>query len=130
MRLVRTARRLFMRRPPPGSGSGSGSKNAPHACTTAVIYSPDPGYNGPDRFTFTASDGSADSNTATVSITVASVNDPPVAQNVAAPTDEDTTLTVDTTHGVLANDSHPGNNPLTAILVTGPTHGTVALNGA
>lgn len=33
-------------------------------------YTPSPGYSGPDSFTFTANDGTIDSNTATVSITV------------------------------------------------------------
>ena len=35
-----------------------------------LTYTPDPGYNGPDSFTFMASDGYFDSNEATVSITV------------------------------------------------------------
>ena len=44
-----------------------------------VTYTPAANYNGPDSFTFRASDGSLVSNTATVSITVAPVNDAPVA---------------------------------------------------
>ena len=30
--------------------------------------------------------------------------------------------------GVLANDSDPDNNPLSAVLVSGPSHGTLTLN--
>ena len=41
--------------------------------------SPDADYNGPDSFTYTASDGTATSSIATVSITVNAVNDTPVA---------------------------------------------------
>ena len=41
-------------------------------------YTPAANYNGPDSFTFKANDGTADSNTATVSITVDAVNDVPV----------------------------------------------------
>lgn len=37
-----------------------------------VTYTPDTGYSGPDSFTFKANDGAADSNSATVSITVQS----------------------------------------------------------
>src|SRR5262249_1014873 len=45
-----------------------------------VTYSPNANYNGPDSFTYTVNDDDgATSNVATVSITVVSVNDPPVA---------------------------------------------------
>jgi hypothetical protein len=47
-----------------------------------MVYTPAPNYNGPDSFTFTASDGSLTSNTATVSIIVAPVNDAPVLANI------------------------------------------------
>ncbi|HBB96988.1 MAG TPA: hypothetical protein DC054_16540, partial [Blastocatellia bacterium] len=40
------------------------------SCTATVSYTPGPNYNGPDSFTFRASDGSINSNTSTVSITV------------------------------------------------------------
>ena len=40
-----------------------------------LTYTPDANYNGPDSFTFKANDGTEDSNTATVSITVTAVND-------------------------------------------------------
>lgn len=44
----------------------------------SFIYTPAANYNGPDSVTFKANDGTADSNTATVSITVNAVNDAPV----------------------------------------------------
>lgn len=43
----------------------------------AFVYTPAANYFGPDSFTYKANDGSADSNTATVSITVNAVSDPP-----------------------------------------------------
>ncbi len=49
-----------------------------------------PNYNGPDTFTYTASDGWPTRNTATVSITVTAVNDAPVAGDDTATTNEDT----------------------------------------
>src|SRR5207244_3765469 len=55
-------------------------------------YTPAANYNGPDSFTFRASDGSLSSNTATVSLTVTPVNDAPVANNGSATTAEDTPL--------------------------------------
>src|SRR5207244_621112 len=45
----------------------------------SLTYTPALNYNGPDSFTFKANDGSLDSNTATVTITVVAVNDAPVA---------------------------------------------------
>jgi hypothetical protein len=44
-----------------------------------VTYTPNTNYNGADTFTFKANDGKTDSNIATVSITINSVNDPPAA---------------------------------------------------
>src|SRR5439155_27230305 len=60
----------------------------------ALIYTPAANYNGPDGFTFKANDGSLDSNTATVTITVTAVNDAPVANTDAATTAEDTAVTI------------------------------------
>lgn len=56
----------------PSYGSLAGS--AP-----SFTYSPKPNFSGADSFTFKANDGQADSGVATVSITVAPVNDAPVA---------------------------------------------------
>jgi hypothetical protein len=55
-----------------------------------LTYTPAANYSGPDSFTFTANDGAANSNVATVSITVAPVNDPPAANSQSVSTDEDT----------------------------------------
>ena len=52
-----------------------------------LTYTPAANYNGPDSFTFKANDGSADSNVATVSITVTPVNDAPVAFGQTVVTD-------------------------------------------
>src|SRR6266481_3929686 len=43
----------------------------------AFTYTPAANYNGPDSFTYKANDGSADSATTTVSLTVNSINDVP-----------------------------------------------------
>ena len=62
-----------------------------------------------------------------ITIDVTAVNDPPVAQDDAYIATEDTTLTVGAP-GVLANDTDIESDPLTATMLTGPAHGTPALN--
>jgi large repetitive protein len=59
-----------------------------------------------DTFTYKVTDGSADSNTATVTITIAPVNEAPNAIDDVAITDEDTVLIVPAP-GVLGNDTDP-----------------------
>jgi VCBS repeat-containing protein len=90
-------------------------------------YSPDTGYVGTDTFTYTASDGVATSNAATVTINV-SANGAPTAVNDAYVTDQNTPLALDDTLGVLFNDSDPNGDTLTAILVTNVANGTLTLN--
>ena len=80
-----------------------------------------------DSFTYRADNGSASSNVATVIISVAPVNDAPVAQDDSYATEEGGTLTI-SAPGVLGNDSDPDGPTLTAILVSGPAHAAFALN--
>jgi large repetitive protein len=56
-----------------------------------------------------------------------SINQAPVAAADAYTTAEDTPLMV-APPGVLGNDSDPDHNPLSAVLVSGPSHGTLTLN--
>ena len=53
-------------------------------------YSPNPGFIGTDTFAYKATDGSAESGEATVTITVAPVNHAPVAVDDDYSIDEDT----------------------------------------
>src|SRR2546422_11596573 len=68
-----------------------------------------------------------DSNEATVALTINPVNDAPVAANDSFATDEDTALTI-TAPGVLGNDTDVDSPVLTAVVVTGPSHGALTLN--
>ncbi|MFO0929485.1 MAG: Ig-like domain-containing protein [Gemmataceae bacterium] len=88
-------------------------------------YTPDPDYNGPDAFQYRASDGQLLSNSATVSLTVTAVNDPPVTRDDTAVTPEDAAATID----VLANDFDAEASALKPVIVTGAAHGTVAVSG-
>ena len=91
-----------------------------------VTYTPNLNYHGPDSFTFKANDLQADSNVATVSITVTAANDAPAAGDDAYITDEDTTLNV-LPPGVLGNDGDVDGDSLTAVLVSTTANGTLAL---
>src|SRR5207244_1856118 len=93
----------------------------------SFTYTPAANYNGPDSFTYKASDGTLTSNVATVAITVVAVNDAPVAVNDSYSAVEDTLLTV-AAPGVLGNDTDVEGDAKTAMLVSGPTHGTLTLN--
>jgi VCBS repeat-containing protein len=65
----------------------------------SLTYTPTANYNGPDAFTYRASDGTATSNLATVTLTVSAVNDAP-------------TVTV-ATGGTCGTDDHSGTIKLT-----------------
>jgi VCBS repeat-containing protein len=67
------------------------------------------------------------SDDVTVLLNATSTNQAPVATNDAYSTAEDTPLTVPEP-GVLENDSDPDHNPLSAMLVSGPSDGTLTLN--
>jgi len=92
-------------------------------------YTPSLNYHGADSFTYQITDGLATSGVATVNLTITSVNDQPLG--VAGENDihsvlEDQILTVPAP-GVLANDSDPDGDTLTAVLISGVSHGTLAL---
>ena len=78
----------------------------------SLTYTPKAGYNGPDSFNYTISDGKGGSDTATVTIDVTPVNDGPDAVDDAYSTDEDTPLTV-ASPGVLGNDVDSDGDSLT-----------------
>jgi VCBS repeat-containing protein len=93
----------------------------------SFTYTPSANYHGTDSFTYRASDGSADSNIATVSLTISAVNDAPTAADDAYFLGEDQSLTI-AGPGVLAGDSDVDGEALSALLVGGPAHGTLNLN--
>jgi VCBS repeat-containing protein len=71
-----------------------------------VTFTPAPNFNGTTSFTYNATDGPGDdgdafatSNTATVTITVIAVNDPPTADPKTGTTNEDTPITIQATGG-------------------------------
>jgi len=92
----------------------------------SFTYIPAPDFFGSDSFTYQANDGALDSDIASVSLTIAPINDPPVAAADSFSTAEDTPLAIDAP-GVLVNDSDAEGDPLITRLVQGPDQGTFNL---
>lgn len=109
--------------------------------TSSFTYAPDADYSGADSFTYVIADRNNPdditrlTDTGTVNITVQAVNDAPTAVDDAYTISEDpaTALTgnvLTLIDGAGNSDSDPdGPSALTAQLVTGPSHGTLVLNG-
>ena len=86
-------------------------------------YTPDANFNGTDSFTVAFDDGNGGTNEATVSVTVAPVNDAPTASAVAVSGAEDTVIS----GSVVASDID-GDTPTYSAGATTPTNGSVIVN--
>ena len=87
-------------------------------------YTPTSGYWGTDTFTYKALDGTAASNTATVTLTVDSV---PVANAAAFIVKTGQTLTV-AAPGLLGYTTDADGATLSATLASNPAHGSISFN--
>ncbi|MBN1210074.1 MAG: tandem-95 repeat protein, partial [Myxococcaceae bacterium] len=92
-----------------------------------VSFTPAPNFFGPTTFTYTISDGRQGTDTATVTVMVTGLNDPPDAVDDTLSVAEDS---VNAVLDVLGNDSFlpDGAETLTVTSVTQPASGTVTLN--
>jgi VCBS repeat-containing protein len=104
------------------------------AANGTLTFTPAANANGTATVTVSIHDSGGISNggvdtsgTQTFTVTVTSVNDPPVAADDAAySTDENAELN-QAAPGVLGNDTDIDGNPLTAVLVSNVSHGTLVL---
>ena len=100
-------------------------KNGALSGTVAnLTYTPKANYYGSDSFTFKANDGVADSNTATISIKVDSVNDKPVVYGQSLSVNEDETVSI-TLQG-----SDEDKDDLTFTVLNQPKNGALSGTGA
>ncbi len=90
-------------------------------------YEPDPDFNGSDSFEYRAFDGTAESNTVTVSLRVSAINDAPVAVRDSFTTLQGVTLEI-AAPGVLGNDTDADSEALTALMVTPTNSGGLTLD--
>ncbi len=94
----------------------------------SFIYVPVGNFDGTDRFTYRASDPFQNSNLATVSITIAPVNDAPGTRNDSYETGVDQILSINAASGILANDLDVDSPGITAVLVKDVSEGTLTLS--
>jgi uncharacterized repeat protein (TIGR03803 family)/VCBS repeat-containing protein len=106
------------------SNGSKGTATLTNAATGAFTYTPKPNANGSDSFTFKVNDGKADSNVATVTVTIDPVNDAPVASNGAA-----SVVAGSSTSGVLSA-SDIDSASLTYSLVANGSKGSAVVTNA
>ncbi|MHC4496308.1 MAG: AAA family ATPase, partial [Planctomycetota bacterium] len=85
-----------------------------------MTYTPEPDYSGPDSFVFIVNDGAADSNEATVSLTVTAVNDAPTANHKSLTTKVDRSASISLTGNDIDSDV------LKYVICTEPEYGTLS----
>jgi large repetitive protein len=90
-----------------------------------VTFTPAANFHGTATFTYVVTDGAAN-DTGTVTVTVTSVNDAPVATDDVATIDEDTPTTFSALGG---NDTDVDLETLAVTAVANPNNGAVVLNG-
>ncbi|MGB1311223.1 MAG: DUF1800 family protein, partial [Leucothrix sp.] len=88
-----------------------------------LVYTPNVNFHGTDRFTFTANDGSVDSTSANISITVNPVNDAPVSLPQSLSLNEGTALAITLTGSDIDNDA------LSVSIVSQPVNGVLSGSG-
>lgn len=89
-----------------------------------ITYTPTIGYIGLDAFTYKISDGNGNFSTATVTMSVGTLNSSPSGNNDSATTPEDKAVTIN----VLQNDIDPEGDKLTVIYSTNGAHGSTSIN--
>ncbi len=107
------------------SDPSNGSLSEINQATGEVSYTPNENYNGIDSLTFKTNDGSVDSSTATINLTINSVNDSLVLSSIGNKTVNELANLSFTAN---ANDLDADHNPVTFSLTNAPTGATIDSN--
>lgn len=92
-----------------------------------LAFTPDANFHGDADFTYTVSDGAGGETTATAVLSIASLNDLPLATGETASGSEDMGITFTATQ-LLANEVDADGDPLRIVRVGSSQHGTVSMN--
>ncbi len=106
---------------------GSASNGAVSLVGDAITFAPTANFNGAASFQYTVSDGTL-TDTGLVTVTVAAVNDAPVAVDDSRTTNQDTALVI-TGASLVANDTDVDGDTLTVTAVGSAINGAVSLAG-
>jgi hypothetical protein len=92
----------------------------------AITYTPAANYNGPDSLIYQVCDTTDICDTATVSLTVTSINDLPIVNGDTAVTADGVPVDID----VLVNDTDVDGtlDPTSVTVLSGPSHGAVTVD--
>ncbi|MFT4924681.1 MAG: hypothetical protein ACI8WB_000764 [Phenylobacterium sp.] len=106
-------------------------KTTINTASGVISYVPESDFNGTETFSYMVSDMIGTFSVATtVTVTVNSINDAPIAANEMVSVNQDNSIVID----VLANDSDVDGasdiNSDTLLITTQPTHGEVIINNA
>jgi len=84
-----------------------------------ITYTPESNYSGTDSFTFMVNDGTVDSNTVSISLSVEAVNDPPISNHQSAMTRVDRSVFITLTGSDVDSDK------LKYVIATQPENGSL-----
>lgn len=93
----------------------------------AFTYTPNPGFEGVDRFIYRASDGELSSPDTLVTINVGAANRPPSAADDRYVVRNNRTIIVSAAAGVLLNDFDLNGDEMLVALSSSPIHGSLSL---
>ena len=111
------------------SDGSLGSVSITNTSTGAFTYTPNANATGADTFTYKVNDGTVDSSSATVTVTINAINDAPTAVNDTAVTAVNKTLSV-AANKLTSNDTDADGDTIYTTGISNGSNGTLSIDGA